>query len=90
MKEYVSKDALYEMCQPNGVFRLHVSHIDNMKPEDVFPVVRCKDCKHSRKPSALTQKYGKPGTLTCCKGPCNKRNVGSEDFCSYGERKENE
>ena len=57
---------------------------------DAVPVVRCKDCKHSTLPSALTQRYGAPGTLTChnrC-SPCNWRNVGGEDFCSYGERRE--
>lgn len=59
---------------------------------DVVPVVRCKDCKHSTLPSELTQRYGKPGTLTChnMHAPSNRRNVGSNDFCSYGERKEND
>ena len=59
---------------------------------DVAPVVRCKDCKHSTLPSELTQRYGKPGTLTChnMHAPSNRRNVGSNDFCSYGERKEND
>lgn len=58
--------------------------------EDVVLVVRCKDCKYSSLPSALTQLYGVPGTLTCkhTGTPCNKRNVGRDDFCSYGERKE--
>ena len=42
MHEYVSKELLYEMCQPSGVFRLHVSHIDQMKPADVAPVVHAK------------------------------------------------
>ena len=57
---------------------------------DAVPVVRCKDCKHSTLPSALTQRYGAPGTLTCHNrySPCNRRNVGGEDFCSYGERRE--
>ena len=57
---------------------------------DVAEVVRCKDCKHSTLPSALTQRYGVPGTLTCHNrySPCNRRNVGGEDFCSYGERRE--
>lgn len=57
---------------------------------DVAPVTRCKDCAHSTLPSELTQRYGKPGTLTChnrC-SPCNRRNVGEDDFCSYGEPKE--
>lgn len=57
---------------------------------DVVPVVRCKDCEHSTLPSELTQRYGKPGTLTCHNrySPCNRRNVGEGDFCSYGEPKE--
>lgn len=56
---------------------------------DVVPVVHCKDCKHSTLPSELTQRYGKPGTLTChnMHAPSNRRNVGSNDFCSYGERR---
>lgn len=57
---------------------------------DVAPVVRCKGCKHSTLPSKLTQRYGVPGTLTCHNrySPCNRRNVGGDNFCSYGERKD--
>lgn len=57
---------------------------------DAVVVTRCKDCKHSTLPSELTQRYGKPGTLTCHNrySPCNRRNVGEVDFCSYGEPKE--
>lgn len=46
-------------------------------------------CAHSTLPSELTQRYGKPGTLTCHNrhSPCNRRNVGENDFCSYGEPK---
>lgn len=57
---------------------------------DAVVVTRCKDCKHSTLPSELTQRYGKPGTLTCHNrhAPSNRRNVGSNDFCSYGEPKE--
>lgn len=59
---------------------------------DVATVVHCKDCKHSTLPSEFAQRYGKPGTLTChnMHAPSNRRNVGSNDFCSYGERKEND
>lgn len=58
---------------------------------DAVVVTRCKNCKHSTLPSELTQRYGKPGTLTCHNrySPCNRRNVGEDDFCSYGEPKEN-
>lgn len=57
---------------------------------DVAPVVRCKDCKYSTLPSMQTQIYGKPGTLTCHnrKSPCNRRNVTSDDYCSYADRKD--
>lgn len=62
--------------------------IRNAPAANVAPVVRCKDCKHSTLPSELTQRYGKPGTLTChnMHAPSNRRNVGSNDFCSYGAR----
>ena len=58
--------------------------------ESTATVVRCKGCKHSTLPSELTQRYGVPGTLTCHNrySPCNRRNVGGEDFCSYGERRD--
>ena len=57
---------------------------------DAVPVVRCKDCKYSTLPSMQTQIYGKPGTLTCHnrKSPCNRRNVASDDYCSYADRKD--
>lgn len=57
---------------------------------DAVVVTRCKDCAHSTLPSELTQRYGKPGTLTCHNryAPCNRRNVSGDDFCSYGEPKE--
>lgn len=64
--------------------------LDHMDTVDAVVVTRCKDCKHSTLPSELTQRYGKPGTLTChnMHAPSNRRNVGSNDFCSYGERKD--
>lgn len=52
------------------------------------PVGRCGECKHSTNPAALTMIYGEPGTLTCHHGPCNRRNVNENDFCSYFEPKE--
>ena len=49
---------------------------------------RCKACRHSAQPSKLTQLYGEPGTLTCHHGPCNRRNVNENDYCSYFAPKE--
>lgn len=72
-----------ELCDKCGVALSRLSGY-------AVPVVRCKDCKHSTLPSELTQRYGVPGTLTCHnrRSPCNRRNVGGDDFCSYGERKD--
>lgn len=54
------------------------------------PIGRCGECKHSTNPAALTMIYGEPGTLTCHHGPCNRRNVNENDFCSYFEPKGDE
>ncbi len=70
--------------------RIPPCFVDDAPTVDAVVVTRCKDCKHSTLPSELTQRDGKPGTLTChnMHAPSNRRNVGSDDFCSYGEPKE--
>lgn len=70
----------------NGLLGL----IEKAPTVDAVVVTRCKDCKHSTLPSELAQRYGKPGTLTChnMHAPSNRRNVGSDDFCSYSYPKE--
>ena len=69
-----------------------IDMIEDAPTVDAVVVTRCKDCAHSTLPSELTRRYGKPGTLTChnMHAPSNRRNVGSNDFCSYGERKDGE
>ena len=62
--------------------------VDAQPAADVAPVVRCQECRYSSLPSGFTQRYGEPGTLSCHYGPCNRRNVKGDDFCSYGQRKE--
>lgn len=68
---------------------LALDEIRHAPTVDAVVVTRCKDCKHSALPSELPQRYGKPGILTCHNrySPCNRRNVGEDDFCSYGEPK---
>lgn len=63
--------------------------IRNAPAANVAPVVRCKDCKHSTLPSELTQRYGKPGTLTChnMHAPSNRRNVGRNIFADTAEKR---
>ena len=76
--------------QMRGGIRKALRCIEQVPTVDAVVVTRCKNCNHSTLPSELTQRYGKPGTLTCHnrRAPCNRRNVGSNDFCSYGEPKE--
>lgn len=98
MAEYIDRERLLrkfnidDMMNVNGtLISLHDARekISNFPAADVVPVVRCGDCKYSTLPSMQTQIYGKAGTRTCHnkKSPCNRRNVFSDDFCRYGDRK---
>lgn len=96
MDEYIRREDVIEWFMPYAHVGesidadVVISDIKGMKAADVAPVTRCKDCNYSTLPSELTRRYGKPGTLTChnMHAPSNRRNVGSNDFCSYGEPKE--
>lgn len=88
-------DAIIQGAAEEGITYLHLlnwpfilSAIKEKMERDVVPVVRCRDCRFSCLPSALTQKYGVPGTLTCTHGACNRRNVGGDFFCADGEERE--
>lgn len=88
-------DAIIQGAAEEGITYLHLLNwpfileaITEKMERDVVPVVRCRDCRFSRPPSALTQKYGVPGTLTCTHGACNRRNVGGDFFCADGEERE--
>lgn len=86
----IAKLTALEVTEQNATMTDAKRVLADMQTADVVPVVRCKDCKYSTLPSELTQRYGVPGTLTCHNrySPCNRRNVGGNDFCSYGERKD--
>ena len=91
MAEYIKRKAVIDLITRRYENpEICTQEINSIPAADVAPVVRCKGCKHSALPSELTQRYGKPGTLTCHnrRAPCNRRNVGEDDFCSYGEPKE--
>ncbi len=47
---------------------------------DVVSVVRCKDCKH----------FVAPQGVSVCACFCGLGFAEADDFCSYGERKDNE
>ena len=69
------------------IFEVFIDWVSREPTIDSVPVVRCRECRHSSLPSGFTQRYGEPGTLSCHFGPCNRRNVNENDFCSYGQRK---
>ena len=81
--EWVSEACMAPVMRVSRLF----DKLAKVPAADVAEVVHCKDCKYSTLPSELTQRYGKPGTLTCHNkySPCNRRNVSENDFCSYGE-----
>lgn len=62
-------------------------NIDGMKPADVVPVVRCKDCKHYNPEARCVG-----GTYHGCKvldGPDGcEMEVDEFFFCAYGERRD--
>ena len=57
-----------------------------------FELVRCKECKHSKLPTELTQRYGLPGTLVCHNpnSPCRHRHTLGDGYCPFGERKDDD
>ena len=57
-----------------------MKHIDNAPTVDAVPVVRCRECKYRKYDDIF-------GMIWCNHDSCTKR-VKSDDFCSYGERKE--
>lgn len=91
MKEYIEREKIFSIWRsmPNPASAASLSAAIHQTPAaDVAPVVRCQECRYSSLPSGFTQRYGEPGTLSCHYGPCNRRNVKGDDFCSYGQRKE--
>lgn len=49
--------------------------VEQMSPADVVPVVRCRDCKHWKSYWGRCYKHDEYG-------------MASDDFCSYGEKRE--
>ena len=56
-----------------------MSEIDTMRPADVVEVVRCKDCKWRN--TIGCDSYVASQDKRCCE---------DDDFCKWGERKDNE
>lgn len=61
------------------------SAVEQMPEVDAVPVVRCKDCFFAMPVENREPKYR---CINICRDGC-KQLVGSDDYCSYGDRTEN-
>ena len=83
-KRLIDANALIEEANAEGAYGyVDAFQIANAPTVDAISVVRCRDCKHWHK-----------GTLFCDYMPYGEAqervNWYADDFCSYGERKDNE
>ena len=68
----------------SGEGMVFVQDIDETPTVDAVEVVRCKDCKHYHPMKPYPSYNGH--TNYCCR--CATVKVGDNDFCSYGERRD--
>lgn len=95
MKEYIDRDALLkDICgnDPSHMEDYYFNAIANAPTADVVAVVRCKDCewwRHTYHDPITNYDYG---VCLCDQWEYKGEFAGttSNDFCSYGERKEQE
>lgn len=91
-KEYIERGAVIDILRKystenpsslgrhSGVADIAMCEVDRVPAADVVEVVRCKDCHYYEE-----VEYYPDGTKNICR--TFKRQMHSNDFCSYGERK---
>ena len=80
--DYIRKADAIKQCG-FGMTSLHIAdNLRKMRPADVVPVVRCKDCEWAVKSTEL------PGWYMCKCEEAFDYYAKPDDFCSHGERKE--
>ena len=85
MAEYIERKVAIESLPV--AWDSAVNALRNVPAADVAPVVRCKECKHCRelnRKDRIEEAYA-DGVLWCTN---QSDGVWPDDFCSYGERKE--
>ena len=83
MAEYIKREALLKWARefyPNDL--QFTSAVINAPAADVVEVVRCENCLFSREVDSKEPKYK---CINICREGCTQW-VGSDDYCSYGER----
>ena len=85
MDEYIEREAVLKEAESRimwGASAAAVYELIRDAPAaDVAPVVRCRDCKH--------YEIHKPKVLENCERKGYIIPMKPDDFCSYGERKDN-
>ena len=83
-KEFCRSEAIEERYG-SGVLEIAGDIIDNAPTIDAEPIVRCKDCKRCHRFADDSNSNMKSW---CLKFSLSKR-VNDDDFCAWGERKDN-
>ena len=95
-REYEDKIAKIKRERDTAIKQLRDDYgvgLGEPKNPDVVKVVRCKDCKYSRDLQTTSEKYNyRKGVVICTNGEISNTEfaVWGNDFCSYGERKDND
>ena len=85
------QESLAKIPMEERTFRRAVEVAEDMPTIDAVPVVRCRECKHTREKTAYEAVYLKPECLICEHPEVSEDGwavVTPEHFCSYRERKE--
>lgn len=93
-KEYIEREAmiqrlkntpLFSNFNTGGIFLRDgvIDLVEKQPAADVVEVVRCKDCKHYEAHQPIHKKV-------CEKNDGHLIPANPDDFCSYGERKDDE
>ena len=81
MAEYIEREAIRNALYDADAITMNgVAILNNFPAADVVKVVRCWECKH----------FPKGVIADFCRRKPNGDAVMSDDFCSYGERREGE
>jgi hypothetical protein len=87
--KYVKLDDIIETLEHEWGYEGMREDLYSLPTADVVPVVRCKDCKHCRKPKGKERYRYFEGVLLCESYEMSDDvcAVNPDDYCSYGERR---
>lgn len=99
--EYIEREKVLEIAKDEYYSDFHKSMADltslrelleDTPAADVVEVVRCKDCKYSRPRNKSEKNIYFEDVIICesCEMTDEPCAVLTDDFCSYGERKDGE